>query len=852
MKTIKLTHKERVLLNIAIYNKYIYEGFEYFGKTNWFEIKEIHNYDDEHYLISFTTTDGREFSRTKKDTISVSDITLWDTFKEFLFSHPEMLFFKSNALVKLIDNKLKTKNIEISDNKTLGKLIKFKDVEFIAKYIGDNEFVAIKYFRDITPDILKEFTKELGNIVNNTFKSPSQLFDKLLLLSRSAGIHLSENIKALTASNDGEININFEIDSEEWGIYRPSAREPFFVTPLSDNAKRTPREVWNAFIAETFSKLIIIDRNKDAERLARILLVLRRNEEIGCLKLVHENPVVGLYTEKGYQVLFGYCNSEHSFFLFSQNEEALKALKNYIVKKFFIFYSVVLNKVDFLEVLMNKENPLAHKGIVVANYYDFYGYRFFIDGTEYSILGVSEPYVPFIQFKKYQDGAIYVIYKNKDNDTNELADINSRRRRFQSVVTTIKNYMQNYIQEEDEKLEPEEEDDEPTREHTIDDDFDVVDNATNTDENNHGGSSVALEVEDGEPREEGNDGAAEQNCPADAVGSQQSNSNSGNTADELSASSAGEGLDTATDGGNGSNLSAEDKQAPHTAVGSSAPGTAGEIPAVDAMGNIAENTDTESKSQKRPGEVLLSLLEKKDNGRQYNETPSNPERSLFEEYTKDVDDSFFKDIKKVFKKIVSTTTNGEKTPEIDKKLLVKNIVTFRNPYDSLKRNKKNDKVLLLVDTSGSMSNFYELVPYFMKLTTILPEIIVVENENMLPVAVTEKGKTREIKYPENMNYDETTIALDVYKGLLKRYNIRYIINFTDFDGVEITEMLLKKTKARMVIMDVFRCKVLDYIPRKDKSYRYLPDSLKPYKSLISYWYGVGDWNGVKTVLNEEL
>ena len=88
--------------------------------------------------------------------------------------------------------------------------------------------------------------------------------------------------------------------------------------------------------------------------------------------------------------------------------------------------------------------------------------------------------------------------------------------------------------------------------------------------------------------------------------------------------------------------------------------------------------------------------------------------------------------------------------------------------------------------------------------------------------------------------------------MLKKYSVKTIINFTDFDGVDLTADILAKTNANMIIMDVYSCNVLDYKPFKDKRFKKLPEILMPYKNRITYYYGVGDFEGVIEVLNKEL
>ena len=610
-------------------------------------------------------------------------------------------------------------------------------------------------------------------------------------------------------------------DDEEWTAYRPANKNTFYLTLTSSLHSRTPEKVWGDIMADIADQIEFTVA--DIPLLKKITDTQQQNLEIADTAVLIDRQY---WWNGNYHVSI--VPFEDKFIVIKQASNASFELiwhkiKTNIENNIFNFRSKILSK---LWDTIFTASKLHLNTLTITIQKSFDGNCLVIDNKI----------------------KIYRIEKD------EFAVLNAgNSKKAQSIVSKIVNALRkDKYTLENEKLEPEEEDDEPTREHTIDDDFDVVDNATNTDENNHGGSSVALEVEDGEPREEGNDGAAEQNCPADAVGSQQSNSNSGNTADEPSASSAGEGLDTATDGGNGSNLSAEDKTALPTEVNSSVAQPTDESQqngTASGKGiNIAGNPTEEQSQEVGLGEALPQSLEE-DNKRNYN--ISYQQKSVFEHY-KDMefDEYLLKDIKKVFNKVVSVACNGRKSPELDKKLLFKNLITFRNPYNSFKKNRQNDKVLLLVDTSGSMINFYSLVPYFAMLTAVIKEIIVIENSNMWPNTIIIDGKVEEmtVNYEKNTDYEIT----EIYNKLIKKYNIKFIVNFTDFDGIEHTINLLEKTKAPMLVMDVYRCAVMDYQPVKDRKYKHLPEALIPYKRQITYYYGVGDWNGIKTVLNEEL
>ena len=411
---------------------------------------------------------------------------------------------------------------------------------------------------------------------------------------------------------------------------------------------------------------------------------------------------------------------------------------------------------------------------------------------------------------------------------------------------------------EEEESAAEEED----REHQIGDDFDIVENTTNTDENNHGGNSIAHEVENGDSRDNGitekdDNSAVPVSDTADDTTENNQTDGFQNADGESGDDSAvlGNSNDTILD--NSDRLSSSNgENCPQTTL--TPDETAGSqdeslIDAQGAEGKIADTNELEN-AQKgfTCGEGVLNIIEEFLNERSFN-TPRDSKdeaQSLVDEYKKEkMDEKVFRKLNGIFKKHLSVSSLGKESPTLDKKLLIKKFMSFQSPYTAFKKDMANEKVLLLIDVSGSMTNFYDLIPYFYRLSVVLKDIIVVVNLNMYPEVIIDGGKVydvvKEVKYnPEN--------AEEAYSGLLRKYSIKTIVNFTDFDGVDLTADILAKTNANMVIMDVYSCNVLNYKPFKDKKFKKLPEMLMPYRNKITYYYGVGSFEGVIEILNKEL
>ena len=417
------------------------------------------------------------------------------------------------------------------------------------------------------------------------------------------------------------------------------------------------------------------------------------------------------------------------------------------------------------------------------------------------------------------------------------------------------------------------------REHKIEDNFDIVENMTNTDENNHGGNSKANEVE-GARRGDGS-------IDSDSVsvgggdGVSVSTASAPDTADDTAGDDTADGFQDARGGFGG------DPQNSHPADASASCETA-DSERNGGVGSIGARVDTEDAQEESiggeggpqplvveeeedeeesvgdsvsdggsvgdgddPKSLVEAFLEQREFNKPYRGEGLDIDTELFVK-GKTLDDRVVRRLTTTFRKHFVVSSLGRETPALDKKLLIKRLVSFRSPYTAFKRDLANQTILVLVDTSPSMSNFTPLMPYFWKITKLLKDLIVIENTNMIPVRIYENGRMKTLGDTEFDRYMNEEQAVGFYNDFMRKHDISTIVNFTDFDGLDITELLLEKTNAEMIILDVYKCRVLNYMPRKAKNWEGLPSKLYKYRDRISYWYGVGDFWGVVKVLNEEL
>ena len=211
-----------------------------------------------------------------------------------------------------------------------------------------------------------------------------------------------------------------------------------------------------------------------------------------------------------------------------------------------------------------------------------------------------------------------------------------------------------------------------------------------------------------------------------------------------------------------------------------------------------------------------------------------------------MNDKQHKRIKKLFKKLLDEI-GCEETPRIDKKKLVLNLAKYKNPYNSYKQEAEKSYLLLLVDLSGSMASFEELKYPAYAISKEHENIIVILNVNAIPFGIIKDGKVVKV----DVYYSNFDKALKFYEELIRKYNVSSIISISDWDGIAIYNFLMKNTNAKWIWCDPYCCSVCDYIPQKEEIGKYLPDTIKPFKNKISYWYAVGSIDGFISVLEKE-
>ena len=536
-------------------------------------------------------------------------------------------------------------------------------------------------------------------------------------------------------------------------------------------------------------------------------------------------------------------------------------------KEYIVAFSDTMNQRE-KQSLYSRVKDLIKKGYKKFSFYDDYEY---IDFD-------NDPRFPSI--KSYVCGTehLWLLYLKPNRELHPALDRDIKRylaisvRKWGATCFVLHDpsidpfrFLKPIKQETNKKIQPitDKEKLDAERDHKIDDDFDIVENITNTDEDNHGGNSVAHEVENGDSRDNGITDKDSDNSavPASDTADDTTKDNSTDgfqSADGESGSDSvirENSVDTQLGSAEGLSLSNGGSYPQTTLTPDEDAGSQEESP-LDAQGAEGKNMDAVVGNTQKDlacGEGVLSMIENFLNDRSFNSPRKNSReeaQSIVEEYkSTEIDRKVFRKLNSIFKKHLSVSSMGKESPTLDKKLLIKKLMSFQSPYTAFKKDVANEKVFLLVDVSGSMTNFYDLIPYFYRLSVVLKDIIVVVNINMYPDLIIEKGKVYDVRKEINANENN---SVKMYDELLRKYSVKTIINFTDFDGVDLTADILAKTSANMIIMDVYSCNVLDYKPFKDTRFKKLPEVLMPYRNRITYYYGVGSFEGVIEVLNKEL
>ncbi len=269
----------------------------------------------------------------------------------------------------------------------------------------------------------------------------------------------------------------------------------------------------------------------------------------------------------------------------------------------------------------------------------------------------------------------------------------------------------------------------------------------------------------------------------------------------------------------------------------------------------SSNPSEENNTSSLVEEVLNMEVEPARTPRRDFNLPYLTEPTPLEKWAGKVNKKKFRALKKIFKRAVDFVSNGRATPRIDPKKALLNMLKGRSPHTAFKTDMENGRLLLMVDVSGSMSGFDDLVPYFVELAKLWrDEVILIINENAVPTTTVVDGVEATAKFGswwDEGRWEKTHLF---YDELIRKYNIKLIVAFTDWDGVSIYKKLLEKTPAQMVALDTYCCATYDepIKPRPERVKKYLPEELWEVEDKISYWYAVGDWDGVIAVLNEEL
>lgn len=219
--------------------------------------------------------------------------------------------------------------------------------------------------------------------------------------------------------------------------------------------------------------------------------------------------------------------------------------------------------------------------------------------------------------------------------------------------------------------------------------------------------------------------------------------------------------------------------------------------------------------------------------------------TVFESYEENSE--LEKKVGKLFRKIFDFGV-GDFSERLDVKQLIKNLETYKDIYSCYKRDVRPPKLVVFFDVSGSMSPVVKtLVQLSMALSKKNHNLLIVINTNGTPQRLIDGGGIQTL-YLSGKNYREITKWCI---NLFKKYQVRYVLNFADFDGLQIWEDVFRFSDCKWSWFHYWHAKRHKNRPVlcKDKK-EYLSKGFHKELHRIDFWYAVGSPEAAIHVLSK--
>lgn len=219
--------------------------------------------------------------------------------------------------------------------------------------------------------------------------------------------------------------------------------------------------------------------------------------------------------------------------------------------------------------------------------------------------------------------------------------------------------------------------------------------------------------------------------------------------------------------------------------------------------------------------------------------------SVFAAY--DEDTQLEKKVNKLFRKIFEYGT-GDFSERLDVKKLIRHLETYKDPYSCFKRDVRPPKLVVFFDVSGSMAPVVKtLVQLSMTLSKVNHNLLIIINTNGTPQRIINEGVMKEL-HLSGKNY---SVISEWCINLFKKYHVKYVLNFADFDGAKIWEEIFNYSDCKWSWFHYWHAKRHNNRPIlcQDKKI-YLPEGFHKDIHRLDFWYAVGNSDAAIHVLSK--
>lgn len=193
-------------------------------------------------------------------------------------------------------------------------------------------------------------------------------------------------------------------------------------------------------------------------------------------------------------------------------------------------------------------------------------------------------------------------------------------------------------------------------------------------------------------------------------------------------------------------------------------------------------------------------------------------------------------LERIFKKLLDMG-HSDFSERLDIRKMYRKIKTFKDPYNAYKKEYSKPIVLFLMDVSGSMAPIIKpILPLIHEVTKKLDYSCCVINTNSFPHFVFKDKKKRELPH-----IDEFEKANEVYEELFEKYDIRYVVNFADFDGARTWNWLLENTTCKWLWLHYYGAREYKNIPQKPTHPKeFFPEEFHHHLHRITFYHAVNE------------